>query len=270
MLVRKNPPAEAGGAKIQRFKGLSPRTKSLLQHDHPTATDSAPDVAVTKPTDVDLELVVEHVDASDRQLTFRHKEKESGVTALTQLISVGTAELHNLPLRQAKWLWITEWAEDLGKSAVSVHLMDAHSLGSCVFVSDICAPILEIGVKVTDEDIGSIGDGDTALGGGEGDGGKVSQVARHRFDRSRGQGSGATHGFDSDHSCLTQDGLNHLYAAQFGTERFPMIMTELVERIDRIKTIRRHSILLRAVCPQVSDYSPVKRLDRKSRSQKTI
>jgi hypothetical protein len=73
-----------------------------LRNDHPLAIVNGPDTVVTKPIDAGPELLAAHANSSDKQLTSRRKEEESGVTALTQVISVGTAELHNLPLRQAK------------------------------------------------------------------------------------------------------------------------------------------------------------------------
>src|SRR3990167_9576895 len=135
--------------------------------------------------DAALEPAGIHVDVSDKQLGFRHKEEESCKAVLRQLISVGTAELHNLALCKAKRLWITERAEELGKSAVFAHLVDTDRIGDCVFHSDIRAQILEIRVQVTSEDLLGLGDSDTALGRGEIDGSEVSQVAWGRFSNHR-------------------------------------------------------------------------------------
>ena len=53
----------------------------------------------------------------------------------------------------------------------------------------------------------------------------------------RGQAGEATDHVDRHSRCATQNGFDHFHATKLGAECLPVVMAELVERIDRIKTI---------------------------------
>jgi len=56
-------------------------------------------------------------------------------------------------------------------------------------------------------------------------------------DRERGQAGEATDDVGRHSRCATQNGFDHFHAAKLGAECLPVVMAELVKRIDGIKTI---------------------------------
>ena len=66
---------------------------------------------------------------------------------------------------------------------------------------------------------------------------EVMRVDGVAGDSERGQTGEATDDVDRHSRCATQNGFDHFHAAKLGADCLPVVMAELVERIDGIKTI---------------------------------